>query len=121
MNVQGAAAMSTDPLIVTFPASSSAEGNRFASSLADVLRDVDPSIVIDRQRERLDTQDFGASLAVVLGTAAATAVAKGIGAWLARNSGTQIEIRRGVKPILSATHLDSRDVPKLVEALSTND
>ena len=75
--------MPTD-LLLSFVDSSTADGNRFASSLAEALRDVDASVVVDRVRERSDTQDFGASLAVVLGTAAATAIAEGIGAWLAR-------------------------------------
>jgi Effector Associated Constant Component 1 len=110
--------MSTDSLIITFPDASTAEGNRLASTLADALRDVDPKIVVDRQRERPDTQDFGATLAVVLGTAAVNALAKGIATWLARNSGARIEIRRKGKVVLLATHLDSKDVPRLAEALS---
>jgi Effector Associated Constant Component 1 len=73
---------------------------------------------VDRQRERRDTQDFGATLAVVLGTAAVTAVAKGVAAWLAKNSGSRIEIKRKGKAVLVATHLDSHDVPRIVEALS---
>jgi len=110
--------MATESLIVTFPDASTAQGNRLASSLADVLRDADPNILVDRQRERTDTQDFGATLAVILGTAAVTAVAKGIAAWLARNSGAQIEIRRKGEVVLRATHLDSKDVPRIAEALS---
>jgi hypothetical protein len=110
--------MSTEPLIVTFPDASAAEGNRFAGTLADALRDVDPSIVVDRQRERPETQDFGATLAVVLGTAAITAVAKGMAAWLAKNSGSRLEVKRNGKIVLVATHLDSNDVPRIVEALS---
>jgi hypothetical protein len=113
--------MSTEPLVVTFPDASAAEGNRLASSLAEALCDIDPSIVVDRHRERTDTQDFGAILGVVLGTAAATAVAKGLASWLARNSGAQIEIRRRGKVVLRATHLDSNDIPRIVEGLSRNE
>ena len=113
--------MSFDPLVISFADASTAEGNRLASSLADVLRDVDPRITVNRERERADTQDFGATLAVVMGTAAATAVAKGIGAWLARNSGARIEIKRKGKLVLVATHLDSKDVPRIAEALSSEE
>jgi hypothetical protein len=74
---------------------------------------------VDRQRERADTQDFGASLGVILGTAAASAVAKGIAAWLAHNSGARIEIRRGNEIVLKATHLDSKDVSRIAEAFSS--
>ena len=110
--------MLTESLLFTFPDASVAEGNRLASSLADALQDMDPNIVVDRQRERADTQDFGATLAVILGTAAVTAVAKGIAAWLARNSGARIEIRRKGELVLLATHLDSHDVSRIAEALT---
>jgi len=112
---------SPEALIISFADASTAEGNRLASTLADALCDVDPSVVADRQRDRSDTQDFGASLAVVLGTAAATAVAKGIGAWLARNSGARIEIRRKGKVVLVASYLDSKDVPRIAKALSSEE
>jgi hypothetical protein len=107
-----------EPLIVTFPSTSAAESNKLANTLASALRDIDRSVVVERQRERPDAQDFGSSLSVILGTAAATAVAKGVAAWLARNSGAQIEIRRNGKVVLTATHLDSKDVPRITEAFS---
>lgn len=110
--------MEADALIFTFPETSTAAGNRFASSLANALRDTDPDVVVSRERERPDTQDFGTSLAVVLGSAAVSAVGKGIAAWLARNSGAQIEICRNGKVVLRASHLDSKDVPRIAEALS---
>jgi hypothetical protein len=113
--------MQREALVVTFPDFSTAARNRLASTLSDVLLDLDPSIVVDRRPERSDTQDFGASLAVILGTAAATTLAKGVAAWLARNSGARIEIRRNGKLILTATHLDSKDVPRIAEAFSSRD
>jgi hypothetical protein len=48
-------------------------------------------------------------------------VAKGIAAWLARNSGARIEIRRKGEVVLTATHLDSKDVPRLAAALSNEE
>lgn len=113
--------MPTGPLIVSFRDATTAEANRLASSLADALRDVDPSIVVERRRERADTQDFGASLAVVLGTAAATAVAKGIAGWLRSSAGVVIELRRKDKLLLVATHVESKDVSGLAKALSTDE
>lgn len=111
----------SEALVISFADVSTAEGNRLASTLADVLRDVDPNILVHRQRESSDSQDMGASLAVMLGTAAVTAFAKGIAAWLARNSGARIEIRRKGKMVLVATHLNSNDVPRIVEALSSEE
>jgi hypothetical protein len=105
------------PVVFSFANATTADGNRFAGSLAETLRDIDPDIRVERIREREDTQDFGASLAVVLGTAAATALAKGIAAWLARNSGAKLEILREGQVVMRAGHLDSADVPKLAQAL----
>jgi hypothetical protein len=107
-----------EPFILSFSGATSAEGNQLASSLKDVLLDTDPGLTVERQRERPDTQDFGATLAIMLGTAAATAVAKGIAAWLARNSGSKLEIRHRGKLVLSATNLDSQDVPRIAEAFA---
>jgi electron transfer flavoprotein alpha/beta subunit len=113
--------MSSSPLIITFADASTAEGNRLAGTLAEALRDVDPGIVVEGRRERADTQDFGASLAVMLGTAAATAVAKGIASWMARNSGATIKIHRNGKVAFTGTNLASKDVARIVEALSSKE
>jgi hypothetical protein len=113
--------MESDPLLITFADASTAEGNRLASSLAEALRDLDPGIIVARERQRPDTQDFAASLAVILGTAAVNTVAKGLAAWLARNSGARIEIRRKGGVVLSASHLDSKGVSQIVKALSSGD
>jgi hypothetical protein len=111
--------MSVPPVEISFGDATLAEGNRFAGSFAETLRELDPTIQVERVRERADTQDFGASLAVILGTTAVTALAKGIASWLARNSGAKIEIRREGQLVMTASHLDSADVPKLAQALRT--
>lgn len=58
--------------------------NEFAGELAEFLTDELPGASVTRQRDDPLTQDFGATLAVILGSAAVTALAKGIAAWLAR-------------------------------------
>ena len=113
--------MPVTPVVFSFVNSTTAEGNRFAGSLAETLRGLNPTIQVERVRERPDTQDFGASLAVILGTAAVTELAKGIASWLARNSGAKIEISREGQVVMTASHLDSADVPKLAEALRAAD
>ena len=110
--------MPAEPLIFSFGDATTAEANRFATSLAEALCDAHPSVSVDRQRERTDTQDAGTILQVVLAAPAAIAAAKGIAAWLARNAGARIEVRNKNKVVLVATHLDSKDVPRIAEALS---
>lgn len=111
--------MPTHPLVITFPDASAAQGDQLAGSLAEALRDIDPNIEVARKRERPDTQDLGATLAVILAAPAVTELAKGIASWVARNSGARIEVRRNGEIVLSADHLDSKDVPRIVAALST--
>src|SRR5262249_17246116 len=103
-----------DQFKIGFVGASSARGNQYAESLLRALRDVDPAVQAERARTREDTQHFGASLVLVLGTAAATAVAKGIASWMARNSGARIEITADGRVV--ATNLDSRDVAKIADA-----
>jgi hypothetical protein len=104
-------------IVLCFPEASVAEGNKFASSLADDLRDLDPTLVLERQKQDPQTQDFGATLTIILGSAAASAIGKGIGTWLARNSGARLTIRKSGGEVL-ASNLDSRDAARIVEALS---
>lgn len=108
----------TDAFMLSFAGVSDAEGNQLASSLAEALEDVDPDITVKRHRERPDTQDFGATLAVILGSAAATAIAKGISTWLARNSGAKLEIRCNGELMLAASNLDSKDAAAIAKVFS---
>lgn len=100
----------------TFPAVSSSQANRYAESLAQVLRDTDPAVHVERERVRNETQDFGGSLVLILGTAAVTEVAKGIAKWLARHSGAQIQISADGKVV--AHNLDSNDAATIAKAFS---
>jgi hypothetical protein len=109
--------MRSDPFVITFPGASRAEANRYASDLAAALRDLHNSVAVEQRRDRQDTQDFGATLAVVLGTASITAVANGVAAWLVRHSGARIEI--AAKGNVIATNLDSRDAARIAEAFSS--
>lgn len=105
-------------ILIGFPGISVAESNQHANSLADFLSDTTRGITITRTKERPDAQDFGGTLAIILGTASVTALAKGISAWLARNSGARVEIRKEGKVVLAASNLDSKDVTRIAEALS---
>jgi hypothetical protein len=110
--------MADDSLKMTFPGASLAEGNQLAGSLQECLRDVDPALVVERERTSGDTMDFGASLGVILAPAVISAVAKGVAAWLSRNSGVRLEIRQDDGTVIVLSHVDSHDVPRIVRALS---
>lgn len=106
--------MHESPFIISFPGASAAEANRYAAELRTALRDIDPDVKAEQQRDRPDTQDFGATLVILLGTASVTAVAKGVSAWLARHSGAKIQINADGSVI--ASNLDSRDAARIAVA-----
>ncbi len=108
--------MPVEPFIITFPGASVAEANRYAADLGAALREIDREIAVEQRRDREDTQDFGATLAIILGTAAATAIAKGVAAWLARHSGAKIQI--SADGTVLASNLDSGDAARIAEAFS---
>jgi hypothetical protein len=104
------------PFIIMFTGVSTAEANRYASDMAAALREIDRELRVERQRDRPDTQDFGATLAIILGTTSVTALAKGVTAWLARHSGAKIQINADGSVI--ASDLDSRDAARIAEAFT---
>lgn len=106
--------MTQSPFVISFPGVSTAEANRLASGLAAAIRDTDREVQVEQQRDRPDTQDFGATLAIILGTASVTAVARGVEAWLARHSGAKIQINKDGTVI--ASNLDSRDAARIADA-----
>lgn len=106
--------MSESPFIIEFPGVSTADANRYANDLAGVLSGVDEDLKIQKRRDRADTQDGGATLAIILGTASITALAKGFSAWLARHSGAKIQI--SIDGTVIASNLESGDAARIAEA-----
>jgi hypothetical protein len=104
-------------LLLTVAGVTHDEGNFYANDLQDFLVDFDPNLRLEKRRERPDTQDFGSTLVLVLGTTAATALASGIASWMRRNAGARISVRKSTGELI-AEGLDSRDVPRIVQALS---
>ena len=108
--------MDQSSFIISFAEASPAEANRYAADLATALREVDEGLKVEQRRDRQDTQDFGVTLAIVLGTASVTAVAKGVAAWMARHSGAKIQINADGSVV--AANLDSPDAARIAEAFS---
>jgi hypothetical protein len=80
---------------IKFVNASPDEANAKVTELSDFLRDAVPQqeqLGLQRERTSKDAQDFGATLVLILGTTAITAVAKGIQSWLAAHTDTVIEI-----------------------------
>src|SRR5262249_9174024 len=100
---------------ITFPDVSAAARTRLASDLRDTLAQVsgvsNPSVL----RERLDTQDPGTIVSVVLAAPAVVVAVKALGAWLVREHAS-VTIERPDGTIV-LKNMKSGDIPNAIEAL----
>jgi Effector Associated Constant Component 1 len=93
-----------------------AESQRLAQELAANLKFADPGVSVDREKDSAETLDLGATLAVVVGSAAVTALAKGIAAWLAKRQTAEISISKDGE--VKAKGITSADALRLAEIMS---
>ena len=99
-------------LVLSFPNTPKDRANIFADDLRKELKRVAPSLTVDKQREREAAQDFGATLAVIVTSAAVTALAKGIANFIAKH-GTTIKIKIG-NDVVEAKGVESHDAALLL-------
>jgi hypothetical protein len=110
--------MEKPEIAITFLDTTAGEANAWAGDLETELQQLD-GIRIRRRRQRKDTQDFGATLVLALGTASVTALAHGIASWLRRNSGAAIEITADDGSRYKFTNLNSRDAAVIAKAINS--
>jgi len=103
--------------LLTFGGAEAADRNRYASGLRDFILDLGTDVRVEKRRESVDSQEFGSTLVLVLGTTAISTLAYGVAAWLSRNAGARITVRTAKGEVV-AEGLDSKDVPRIVEAFS---
>jgi hypothetical protein len=108
--------MENDAVVIKFPGVSDEEANKYAGSLADELSEIS-GLKAKPARERPETQDFGATLVLVLGTASVTAIALGIKSWLAR-TGTDAEFYGADGKQVILKNVESKHIPQIAKALS---
>jgi hypothetical protein len=100
---------------ISFEGCDAAEATQLANGLEQELRESGKAEV-SLNKARADSQDFGTTLILVLGTPAAIALAKAITVFLQRHSGATIKITKSGEVI--ATNLDSRDASRIAEAFA---
>jgi hypothetical protein len=86
--------------IITFDNVSAAEANRYAEELRRALLDASPDVEVHRRRDDPHTQDFGATLVLLLGTPATAAIVTAIGNWLALRNRASLTIKRADEQIV---------------------
>lgn len=82
--------MDQQTYIVTFEGVSPADAQRYAEELQNALLDATPDITVQRRRDNPLTQDFGATLILILGAPAVVALVKAVGDWLARRKSASL-------------------------------
>lgn len=105
---------------ITFPSSDAAEGNIYVKDLAEFLESLSNSedvIKTEPIRTNPEAQDFGASLAVILGTAAVTALAKGVAAWLKGHTGVNMDVTTRAGHVV-IRNVESKSAAEIVRALA---
>jgi hypothetical protein len=102
--------------IITFDDVSAADANRYAEELREVLLDASPDVQVQRRRDDPHTQDFGATLVLLLGTPAVAAVATAIGNWLALRNRASLTLKRADEQIV-VQNITSKKAAELVQLL----
>jgi hypothetical protein len=106
----------TAATIIAFPGVSDAEANMLAGSLNPAIRETDPNVSVERRRTNAESQDAGIILGIILGSAAVSTVARGIAVWLARHSGTTIEIQLPDGTSVRVKYASGQDTAETVAA-----
>jgi hypothetical protein len=100
--------------ILKFDDASAKEADLYAASLQEELLLTDAPVEVQREPGD-ETQDFGITLTIILGSAAVTAVAKGIKLWLSRNNAAKVSVWTPEGELV-AKDLESKDVAEVIRA-----
>src|SRR6266566_6489794 len=110
------AIMDQQTYMITFDDVSAADANRYAEELRQALLDASPDVEVHRRRDDPRTQDFGATLVLLLGTPAAAAIVTAIGNWLALRNRASITVKRADKQIV-IQNITSKKAGQLAQLL----
>jgi len=122
---------------ISFPEKSTAEANDLAKNLQNEIQMMGEPVKVKRVRDRADTQDFGATLLLILAApavikgaehigpameqlakgagAAMTELAEGIASWM-RRTGSSISVKCGDK-VVTVKNTDSANLPGIMAAI----
>ncbi len=101
--------------LVTFDDVSADDANRYAEELRQFLLDASPDIAVHRRRDDPRTQDFGATLVLLLGTPAIAAAVTAIGNWLVLRNRASLTLKRADEEIVMQ-NITSKKAAELAQA-----
>lgn len=88
------------------------EANVLASDLRESVLDIIPDATVTRMRENPLAQDFGATLAIVLGAPAIVRLATALGSWIQAQRGVGVTIKNSNGELI-ATNVTGKDAKEL--------
>jgi hypothetical protein len=102
---------------LTVSAGTTAQSNVYVQELATKIRKATPSVSVSRHKIDGSTMDLGATLAVILSSGAALAVAKGIADWLRKRQTASVIITKSGHEIVKvdAKNISDFTVERLAE------
>jgi hypothetical protein len=111
--------MSDQTAVIRFANLSVAEANRHAQTLREAILNSAPNADVARRKDSQETQDFGATLGIVLAGPAVVAIAKGIQVWLERYRGVEIELTTPDGKLV-AKNITSANAVEVINAAATS-
>lgn len=105
------------PYLIRVTGESTADADVLVSDLHEILLDADHAVSVERRSGNKGHLDGGAILAIVLGSSATLAIAKGIQAFLSRNPRASLRFTRPDGTIVEVDNLAGRHVARLAATL----
>lgn len=102
---------------IAFENVSPKDANILAASLTEWLASIDSSTTVRQISPSPDSMDMGTTILLILGSSSVVAIARGLGAWLARYKGSAITISTDQGKII-ARNITDKTALKLAEILS---
>jgi hypothetical protein len=112
--------MEKQTYVIEIEGASSAEANRYAEELRDALLGATSEIEVERQRTDTSTQDFGATLVLILGTPAAIVLAKAFRDWINRRKNAKLTWKTPDGEIL-LENVSAKEAQKIMEFLKSKE
>ena len=105
------------PYLIRVTGESMADADVLVSDLQETLLDSDRTVSVERRSGNRGHLDGGAILAIVLGSSATLAIARGIQAFLSRNPRASLRFTRPDGTVVEVDNVAGRHVARLAETL----
>lgn len=93
------------------------EASIYAKELRDSLLDASSDVKADLKRVDDNTQEFGSTIVLILGTPAVFVVAQAIRDWIRLRSKVKLKIKKSNGDVLEGENLTGKDAKEIAELL----